>query len=182
MKSVKPILSLAALTVSITASVLLGGCRPVTPPPQASHITSANPEDMVTIARVEGVTVIDVLSPRGIGAAQVQLSPALADGSIQVRFHLQGLEQATFDNGAAQLTVSLSSHAPYPVSQTLTTAEMTRPLDPDDARWALVALSPGETASPTIPLASGVIVITLPAAFVDARHPDLSLSWIDFFR
>lgn len=143
---------------------------------------TANAEDTVTIERTAGVTVIDVTSPRGIGAAQVTLSPALADGPLQVRFHLHGLEQATFDNGAAQLTVSIASHPPYPATQTLTTGGTTRLLKADDALGAAVELAPVDAATPAIPLMSGAFVITLPAAFVAADHPDLSLSWIDFFR
>lgn len=184
----KLILPLAALVVSIAAAALLAGCRPVTPPPQTSppqtpQITITNPEDTVSIERVEGVTVIDIISPRGIGAAQVRLSPAQADGPIQVRFHLQGLEQATLNNGAAQLTVSLSSHPPYPTSQTLTTDGTTHSLSEGDALWAEVELAPDDAAaSLTLPLTSGAIIVTLPAAFVDIHHPDLSLNWIDFFR
>lgn len=178
----KSALSMAALAVSVAASALLAGCRPVTPLPQAPHITTANPEDIVTTERVEGVTGVDVASPRGIGAAQVRFSPMQANGPIQVRFHLQGLEQATLDNGAAQLTVSVSSQPPYPVSQTLTTAATTRPLNEGDAYWATVTLAPSPGTSPTIPLSSGAIVIALPPAFIDVQHPDLSLRWIDFFR
>lgn len=178
----KSALSLATLAVSVAASALLAGCRPVTPLPQASRITTANPEDIVTIERGEDVTVVDVTSPRGIGAAQVQFLPAQANGPIQVRFHLQGLEQATFDNGATQLTVSVSSQPPYPVSQTLTSNGMTVLLSEDDDSGAAVTLAPSNAASPAIPLASGAIVIALPPTFIDVQHSDLSLHWIDFFR
>lgn len=188
MTPVKLILPLAALVVSVAAVALLAGCRPVSPPsqappPQTPHTTITNPEDTVSIKRVEGATVIDIISPRGIGAAEVRLSPTQADGPIQVRFHLQGLEQATFGNGVAQLTVSLSSHPPYLTSQTLTTGETTRSLSEGDALWAEVELAPDNAAaSLTLPLTSGAIIVTLPAAFVDIHHPDLSLNWIDFFR
>jgi hypothetical protein len=178
----KSALSLAALAVSVAASALWAGCRPVTPTTGTPHITTTNPDDIVTIARIEDVTVVDVTSPRGIGAAQVRFSPVQANAPIQVRFHLQGLEQATFDNGAAQLTVSVSSQPPYPVAQTLTSAGMTVPLSEDDALWAAVTLAPNDAALPTIPLASGAIVIALPPAFIEAQHSDLSLHWIDFFR
>lgn len=182
MTLVKSAWSLAVLAVSVVASALLTGCRLVTPLPQASHITTANPEDVVTIERIEGATVVEVVSPRGIGAAQVQFLPAQANGPIQVRFHLQGLEQAAFDNGAAQLMVSVSSQPPYPVSQTLTSDGMTVPLSEDDEFWATVTLTSSNAAAPTIPLASGAIVVVLPSTFIDGQHLDLSLRWIDFFR
>jgi hypothetical protein len=178
----KSLWSLTALAVSVAASALLAGCRPVTPLPLAPHITTANPEDIVTIERVEDVTGVEVTSPRGIGAAQVRFAPAQANGPIQVRFHLQGLEQATFDIGTAQLTVSVSSQSPYLVSQTLASDGMTVSLNEDDELWAEVTLAPSNAASPTIPLTAGAIVIALPPAFIDVQHPDLSLRWIDFFR
>lgn len=178
----KSVLSVVALAVSVAASALLADCRPVTPSTVTPLITTANPNDIVTIEQLEGVTIVDVVSPRGIGAAQVRFSPMQANGPIQVRFHLQGLEQAAFDIGTAQLTVSLSSQSPYLVSQTMTRDGMTVLLNKDDELWAEVRLAPSNAASPTIPLTVGAIVIVLPPAFIDVQHPDLSLRWIDFFR
>jgi hypothetical protein len=178
----KSALSLAALAVSVAASALLAGCRPVTPSTVTPLITTANPNDIVTIERVESVTIVEVTSQRGIGAAQVRFSPVQANEPIRVRFRLQGLEQVTFDNGTAQLTVSVSSQSPYLVSQMLTGDGMTLPLSEDDELWAEVTLAPSDAASPTIPLTAGAIVIALPPAFIDVQHPDLSLHWIDFFR
>lgn len=150
-----------------------------TPPPL---VTTANPEDAVTVATSEGVTVIDVVSPRGIGAAQVRFSPAQAHESLQVRFHLQGLEQATFDNGAMRLTLSVSSHPPYAASQTLTSDGVTRQLGANDPLWATVTFASDTAATPTIPLPSGSFIVLLPPAFIDQDASELSLQWIDFYR
>jgi hypothetical protein len=183
----KALLACAMLLVSLAAAMLLAGCRPVMPPAPSQQVTTANPEDTVTIAAAEGVTVIDIVSPHGIGSAQVQLTPAWlapmpAHRSLQVRFHLQGLEQATFDNGVLRLTLSVSSHPPYPVSQTLTSNGTTRALGPDDEFWATVTLTPDDATTPTVPLTTGAFVVTLPASFINDASSTLSLRWIDFYR
>lgn len=166
----------------LAATTLLAGCQPVKPPAPPQQVTTTNSEDTVTVATAEDVTVIDVISPRGIGAAQVRLTPALMKGSLQVRFHLQGLEQATFDNGAMRLTLSVASHPPYPVSQTLTRNGVSRALSVGDELWATVVLTPDDAATPTIPLMAGAFVITLPASFNNEAASTLSIRWINFYR
>lgn len=178
----KPLLSCAIVAAGLAAVALLAGCRPVTPPTPAQQATIVNPEDAVTVATSAGVTVIDVVSPRGIGAAQVWLTPAQANGSVQVHFHLQGLEQATFDNGIVRLTLSISSHPPYAVSQTLTSNGTTRALDARDEFWATVTLAPNAATSLALPLTAEAFVITLPARLTHDSTTALSLSWIDFYR
>lgn len=166
------------------AAALLTACRPVTPPAPAPQVMTTNSDDRVTITTFAEITVIDVISLRGIGAAQVRLTPAQAHGLVQVRFHLRGLEQASFDHGATRLTISVSSHAPDLVLQTLTSNGVTRALDASDAFWAPVALPPDKTPDKMSesPPAPDAIVVTLPAAFsFDASSP-LSIHWIDFYR
>lgn len=175
-------MTFAIFAAGLVAAALLAGCRPVTLPTTPPQITIANAEDTVTVEHSAGVTVIDVFSPRGIGAAQVRLSPAQARGALQVRFHLQGLEQATFNNGVAQLTVSVSSIPPYAASQMLTYDGGTRPLSADDPLWATVILAANDAVTPTVPLTSGAFVVTLPPAFLAQDASELSLRWIDFYR
>jgi hypothetical protein len=172
-------LSQSVILSILGAIVILAGCRPVTSPLPASPVTA---DDAVTVSASESALIVDVVSPRGIGAAQVSLPPAVATQSIQVRFHLAGLEQAVFDNGAAQLTVAVSSHPPFSVAQTLTADGVTRQLAPGGASWAAVELVTGSDAPPAIPLPAGYIAVTLPAGFIDVGQPTLALRWIDFYR
>lgn len=174
-------LSQSVILSILGAIVLLAGCRPVTPP-DAAPGAAITGDAAITVSTAESLTIIEVTSPRGIGAAQVALPPASATRPIQVRFHLAGLEQAVFDNGAAQLTVAVSSHPPFAVSQTLTADGADRQLTPGDAGWANVDLVTGSDAAPVIPLSTGYIAVTLPAGFIDASQPTLALRWIDFHR
>ncbi|MFO7632555.1 MAG: hypothetical protein R6W76_08455 [Caldilinea sp.] len=171
------------------AMVLLAGCRPIQPQPSAAVdseplpiIENTGEADTLSITVEDGATRIDIVSPRGIGEAQVRFTPESVDSSILLRFHLQGLEQAFFDNGDIRLEITLSSHAPYVVSQWLSTDHGAQPLVEDDDLWAHVELVSADDAAPTIPLQGGHIDVTLPPNFMDAQHPVLSLRWIDFHR
>jgi len=162
--------------LALLGMLLLTGCRPVAPPSPTPHA------EAVTISSTAGVTIIDVFSPRGIGAAQTPLTPDYATHSIQVRFHLTGLEQAVFDNGAAQLTVAVSSHPPFAIYQTLTADGVTLELASGDTSWSTVDLVTNSDTPPVIPLPAGYIAVTLPPGFVDAAQPTLALHWTDFYR
>lgn len=178
-----------SILLLLGALALLAGCQPVTPSPvahdqsqAAAVIKVANADDAVAVYAQTGTTFVDITSPRGIGSAQVQFTPAQAAGPIQLRFYLKGLEQALLDNGDMQLEIGISSHPPYLVSQTVITSNGARSLDKDDALRADVTLASAEGAPATIPLHSGQIAITLPATLIDARRPVLSLRWVDFYR
>ncbi|MBE2239017.1 MAG: hypothetical protein IAE81_14600 [Caldilineaceae bacterium] len=177
----------------MSALLLLAACRPVTPAPAAHHqpqdaavIEVAHADDTVTVHTQADATRVDITSPRGIGSARVQFTPAQAAGPIQLRFYLTGLEHALLDNGDVQLEVGISSQPPHLVSQSLTASDDlgdgARLLDENDPLWAAVTLVATEDAPGTIPLRAGPIDVTLPATFLDARHPSLSLRWIDFYR
>jgi hypothetical protein len=178
---------LHAITLSASALLLLAACRPVQPvPPTAADtapvIESVGNGDELTIDVENGVTTIDIVSARGIGAAQVHFPPETAADPIVLRFHLQGLEQAILDNGAQQLEISISSHAPTVVSQSLLTDDGAPPLGETDERRATVELVADDGGEAAIPLQDGVIAVTLPPGFIDAAHPLLTLRWIDFYR
>ncbi|MCS6827110.1 MAG: hypothetical protein NZ553_10895 [Caldilinea sp.] len=166
------------------AMLLVAGCRPITPsrasPPTPIVETGEQGDRLNIFVQDKGVR-IDVYSERGIGAAQVHF-PGQIGEPIVVAFHLQGLEQAVFDNGEQRLEISVSSHDPSTVFQSLTTQQGVRPLTEDDPLWARVEIVAENSALATIPLRQGRIEVTLPSGFLNAQHPVLSLRWIDFYR
>ncbi len=145
-------------------------------------VESADEGDELMISVENSVTTIDITSARGVGAAQVRFPPASAPQQIVLRFHLRGLEQAILDNGTQQLEISVSSHDPYVVSQSLLSEIGVQPLGETDERRAAVELVSTADSKPIIPLRDGYIAVTLPSGFIDAAHPLLTLRWIDFFR
>lgn len=178
---------LHAVTLSASALLLFAACRPIQPvlPTSADTapvVESVGNGDELTIAVENGVTTINIASARGIGAAQVRFPAETAAETIVLRFHLQGLEQAILDNGAQQLEISISSHPPYVVSQSVRSDGGAQPLNETDELWATVELVTGDGSEATIPLQDGSIAVTLPPSFIDAAHPLLSLRWIDFYR
>lgn len=178
---------LHAVTWGAGALMLLAACRPIQPVPlpsagAAPRIESVDSGNTLTFAVEKGVTTIDITSERGIGAAQVRFSPDAATETIVLRFHLQGLEQVVFDNGAQQLEISVSSHTPSAVSQLLRTSAGVQTLGETNELWATVELVASDGSEPAIPLQDGYIAVTLPTRFIDAAHPRLSLRWIDFYR
>lgn len=164
-------------------ALLVTGCRPITPPPAPSApvVETVEQGDQVSIFVEEKGVRIDVHSERGIGAAQVRF-PGPIGSPIVVAFHLQGLEQAVFDNGERRLEISVSSQDPSTVLQSLVTQQGVLPLSEGDPFWARVEIVAENSDLPTIPLRQGHIEVTLPSGFLDARHPVLSLRWIDFYR
>lgn len=178
---------LVAVTFAAGALLLLAACRPIhSAPPAAADpmpvVESVGAGDALTVTVENSVTQIDIISERGIGVAQIRFPQTTAITLIVVRFHLQALEQASFDNGQTRLEISLSSNPPYTVSQTLITDAGAESINADDERWAAVVLAPDEDAAPSIPLQGGYIVVTLPAGFVDEEISHLALRWIDFYR
>ncbi len=165
-------------------ALLVTGCRPITPPPAPSApvVETVEQGDQVSVFVEDESVHIDVHSERGIGAAQVRF-PGQVGKPIVVAFHLQGLEQAVFDNGEQQLEISLFSQDPSTVLQSLVTQQgVVLPLSEDDPFWARVKIVAENSDLPTIPLRQGHIEVTLPPGFLDAQHPVLSLRWIDFYR
>jgi hypothetical protein len=178
---------LHAVTLIAGALLLLAACRPIQPAPPASAgtmpvVESTEDGDALTVSVENGVTTIDIISTRGIGTAQVRFPPESVANVVVLRFHLQGLEQAILDNGAQQLEISVSSHAPYVVSQSLLTDADAQPLSETDERRASVELASAADSEATIPLIDGYIAVTLPPGFIDSAHPLLTLRWIDFYR
>lgn len=170
-------------------TLLVAGCQPITPPMSflpTPAVETMEQGDHLAVSIKKGGVRIDVYSERGIGAAQVRFPSSLFVSTsaepIVVAFHLQGLEQTVFDNGEQRLELSVSSHDPSVVTQSLFTQEGVQSLTEADALWARVKIIAEDGDLATIPLPQGCIEVTLPAGFLSAHHPVLSLRWIDFYR
>lgn len=174
------------LLAACGALTWLAGCRPLAPAPDItpgpSLTATVGADATVNVYTKDNGALVDIISPRGIGHAQVTLPAEIADQPTVLRFHLQGLEQARLDNGAEQLEIAVASHAPYAVTQTLVTTSGRRELAPSDPWWAPVELVPATGAALAIPLHGGYIDVRLPSAMIDPQHAVLDLQWIDFYR
>lgn len=181
---------LICLTCCIVAAA---ACQPISPPTSSlptpvveTIVETAEQGDHLTVSVTEGSVRIDVHSERGIGAGQVRFPPSIFETAsakpVVVVFHLQGLEQAVFDNGEQRLELSVSSHDPFAVTQSLFSGEGVQSLTEADALWARVEIIAEKGSLATIPLHQGRIEVTLPTGFLSAHHPALSLRWIDFYR
>jgi hypothetical protein len=171
--------------LGLGALALLAGCRPVQPVASndvTASVVSTGAGDSVNLLGSDAMLVADISSERGIGVASLALNPAALPEALLLRLHLHGLEQLTVDNGAQRLEIAVASSAPHAVTQTLTGAEGSQPLQEGDDLWAAVTLATEDGSAPVIPLQDGYFDVLLPAGLVDAGHANLEVAWVDFYR
>ncbi len=171
--------------LGLGALALLAGCRPVQPVASndvTASVVSTGAGDSVNLLGSDAMLVADISSERGIGVASLALNPAALPEALLLRLHLHGLEQLTVDNGAQRLEIAVASSAPHAVTQTLTGAEGSQPLQEGDDLWAAVTLVTDDGSAPAIPLQDGYFDVLLPAGLVDAGHANLEVAWVDFYR
>jgi hypothetical protein len=92
---------------AIFLGFLLMSCGGMSGSPQpgepASLVILANPDDQVSLQYENGMEVIDIRSPSGIGSASFELESGVMPGEIVLRLHLTGLEQFRLSSQACLL-------------------------------------------------------------------------------
>ena len=171
-----------AVLLGLGGMLVLAGCRPVQPAGRDTAAGVVATGDSVHLSESDGMLVVDITSVRGIGRALVTLNPTAPPSAILLRLHLQGLEQLTVDNGEQRLEIAVASSPPHGVTQSAVGGEGTQLLHEGDALWATVTLTAGDGRAPAIPLQDGSIDVRLPAGLVNAKHSELALAWVDFYR
>ncbi len=167
-------------TLLFICLALLTACAPVAPQPVAS-VTTDRPDTQVQVGESGDSAVVDVVSPTGIGGAQVAL--AAPPGALTVRLHLSGLEEYRFGYDDAQVLLSVSSHDAS-VRQSVRVGEGSEEeIEPGSPYWMDVRiLDAGGAVTTTLPLHGGVIEVDAPPDFFAQPRQTFSLSWIDFYR
>ena len=173
-----------AVLLGLGVMALLAGCRPVQPPAGdvTASVVTTGAGDSVNLLGSDDMLVAEISSERGIGSASLALNPAALPETLLLRLHLHGLEQLTVDNGTQRLAIAVASSPPHAVTQTLTGAEGSQPLQEGDDLWATVTLVTDDGSAPAIPLQDGYFDVLLPAGLVDAGHASLEIAWVDFYR
>ena len=173
-----------AVLLGLGGMLMLAGCRPVQPAGSdtAAGVVATGAGDSVHLSESDGMLVVDITSVRGIGRALVTLNPTALPPAILLRLHLRGLEQLTVDNGEQRLEIAVASSPPHGVTQSAVGGEGTQLLHEGDALRATVTITAGDGRAPAgsrtsmEPSCNGI------AGLVDAKHSELALAWVDFYR
>jgi hypothetical protein len=140
-----------------------------------------NPDDQVTMQYENGVEVIDIRSPSGIGSASFELDSGAMPGEILLRLHLQGLEKFRLTSAEESLSASVSTADASIVDQKILSPEAESPLQPGHPLWMEIEIVSDQPAK-AIPLEKGYFEIALPKEFLEKAGSTFEIEWIDFFR
>lgn len=137
----------------------------------------------VTCVRSDDAETFTVVDAKGIGSASV--TPAHGTTKVKLVLKLKGLESLTIANGDHKLTCSVASHSGHVRSVQLDGAA----IDATHDFWTTVRAfdAAGAEISDGLPTDGGWFELDVPAGMLvgdcfDDREPELSLSWVDFFR
>lgn len=147
----------------------------------AYHISSSRPSAQVTANNEEDSAIVDIYSDNGIGSATVTLVSGAWPETINMRFHLQGLEDLQFVYG--ETIVKLSVNTQNMILQTVSIAGAAEEaVDEQSDYWMPVTFKDKTGKAIDSPAAGGVIEVTAPADFLARDHAEFTINWIDFYR
>ena len=155
-----------------------GGPQPGEP---AFIVIPANPDDQVSLQYENGMEVIEIRSPSGIGSASFELESGVMPGEIVLRLHLTGLEQFRLSSAEESLSASVSTADASSVDQRIVSPDAESPLRPGHPLWMEIEIVSDQPAK-TIPLQDGYFEIGLPEEFLKKAGNSFEIQWIDFFR
>jgi len=137
-------------------------------------IQSEGEGNHVTATLVDGLSVIDVRSERGIGSARVERRAGDLSGPLALQLGLRGLEELRFAYADVRVTASLGNGPDGVLQQSVVlgaeASAAERPIGPDSPYWLAVTRA-GES-----------IRVEVPRDFRERRVRSFSISWVDFFR
>ena len=168
----------------LALGVLLAACVAASEG-QGSPVVRAEAQGDGNVAQVTvtgRAVAIDLWSDSGIGSAVVPLAGGPAPESVELRLHLQGLEELRLSFGRQLIVASVASGPGHDVRQRRVGPDgAERDLKPDKPGWLAVAVVADE-ADPPFPLRDGYFAVTLPAEALIEGDGALTIAWIDFFR
>jgi hypothetical protein len=171
---------------TILLSFLLASCAsgPMGAPTQepAFIVITKNPEDQVDIQYENGIALIDIQSPSGIGSAAFELESGAMPEHMTLRLHLQGLEQFRLTSAQDQVAASVSTGDPSNTeNQTLLSSGRESPLLPGHPLWMEINIISNQ-GEQQIPLEEGYFEVTVPQEFIQNAGKTFEIEWIDFYR
>lgn len=125
-------------------------------------------------------TIIDIVSPLGIGGAKFTLRSGTMPRQINVWLHLKGLEEFRLISEQVTVAASIpSSEGMNAQGQRKIVGDSEEPILPfDPLRLELEIVS----SSQEIPLQDGYFEIIIPKGFLQQSGGSFEIQWIDFYR
>lgn len=148
------------LLAGLTALALLAACQPVRQPP-ALTVTPARAGDQATVRWQGEAPVVDIYSPGGIGAAQINWPATLQAPALLLRLHLEGLEGLQVTSASHYAALSVDNAPPHMV-RSADGAAISTALDLDVQRD------------------ENVFTVRLGPAWL--QDGSLAVQWVDFYR
>ena len=132
--------------VGLAALVCLQSCAPGVQDRASVEAVLGRPDAEVTFFTGEdGTLVVEVVSPSGIGSADLVLSGPVPKTMV-LRFRLKGLEKLDVTYGQTTVTASLSSMPEHSVIESVRQATdgQEREISPGSPYWMAVTVVPAE--------------------------------------
>lgn len=193
-------LSLYISTLLSLVIVTLSGCVPLQPLDAKGSSIVALPinapadydvqvdlaePNSATVTQVNGRTLIEFDSPRGLGHAQITVGGQDEIGSLTLRFHLQGLEYLRVATPKMAVVASISSSNNNHVVQEAATIQQSGsspeamvPIDAESPFWMEITGPSTVNESAT----EGYVDVAIPNGFLMDTEPIMTIEWIDFYR
>lgn len=144
-------------------------------------VTAKNRDDQVNVQYVDGVTVIDIQSPTGIGSANLKLESGGMPENFVLRLHLKGLEELRMISEPAVIVGSGSSSGSFSINdQRVNSSGSEYSITPVDPLWMKIEVVSDQAKK--IPLEGGYFEITVPKEFIRNAGNSFEIQWIDFYR
>lgn len=140
-----------------------------------------NQDDQINIHYDNGISTIDIDSPRGIGSAQLKLESGSMPESMILRLHLEGLEEIRFVSDLSTIAAFASSGEMFNVDQKAIVSGNEYFLTPMDPLWMKIEIISSQTDK-RILLEDGYFEITVPKEFIQSAGNSFEIQWIDFYR
>ena len=170
---------------AILLSFLLASCasEPIGAQPEepAFIVITKNPEDQVDIQYENGMALIDIQSPSGIGSAAFELESGSMPENMTLQLHLKGLEEFRLTSAQNQISASVSSGDASDENQVSLTSGTESPLLPGNPLWMEIEIVSDQTEK-KIPLKDGYFEVTIPQQFIQNAGKTFEIEWIDFYR
>lgn len=162
----------------IAACLIMAACAaPSAGAPPELRVVAANLGDTVTVEASAEALLIDVQSPRGVGAATVELLAGDLPTTARVRLHLAGLEEFRLSYGTTEIIAGLGPGGEL-LQRLVDPNTGEQPISPDSPYWMPVSQEAPQADSP----APAPIIVTLPPDLIQGRHRSFTIHWVDFYR
>ena len=145
-------------------------------------VNTKNHDDQVDIQYKNGVTIVDIDSPTGIGAATFELESGAMPEKLILRLHLTGLEEFRLVSTQDTIAASASSSEPFSITDQRVIASGNEYfITPIDPLWMKIEIV-SDQRTKTIPLEKGYFEVMIPKEFVRSAGNSFEVQWIDFYR